>query len=159
MSRPRRLWCRWGCAALAVMAGLAAVICAVIPSAAGSATAASATAGPAGVTARAVPSAAAVRGLIPARAVPGPAAAAPDAARWHVAAVADGRGPSCAPGAPDHGGLPAVPPRTGSDHAQVPPARLCPEAARTHGTTPVRILVRGPDGPAPGPVELSVMRI
>ncbi|MFE9631536.1 hypothetical protein [Streptomyces sp. NPDC006463] len=153
MSRPRRVWCRWGCAALAVMAGLAVVICAVIPSAAGSATA-----GPAGVTAPAVRSAAAARGLVPARAVPGPAAAL-DAARGQVAAVADDRGPSCAPGAPDHGGLPAVPPRTGSDHAQVPPARLCPEAARAYGTTPVRILVRGPGGPAPGPVEPSVMRI
>ncbi|MFB7463887.1 hypothetical protein ACFCZ1_10370 [Streptomyces sp. NPDC056224] len=154
MSRPRRLRCRWDRAALAVVACLAAVICAVLPAVAGSATA-----GPAaGWTVAAQPSANVARGLIAATAGPGPVTA-PDAARRHVTAAADDRGPSCAPGAPDHGGLPAVPPRTGSDHAQLPPARLCPEAARPYAAAPVRILVRGPDGPAPGPVELSVMRI
>ncbi|MEU9299201.1 hypothetical protein [Streptomyces sp. NPDC048269] len=120
------------------MAGLAAVICAVIPAVAGFTTGGSATAGSAGVRVAAV---------------------APDSADRHVAAVAEGGGPACAPVAPDHGGTPAVPTRAGGEHAQVPPARLCPAAARPYGTTSVRVLVRGPDRSAPGPVELSVMRV
>ncbi|MFE7099660.1 hypothetical protein [Streptomyces erythrochromogenes] len=68
-------------------------------------------------------------------------------------------GPSCAPAAPDHGGTPAVPSRSGGDHAQVPPGRSVPPAARPYAGLPVRVPVRDPDRPAPGPVELSVMRV
>ncbi|MFG2983013.1 hypothetical protein ACGFYQ_17455 [Streptomyces sp. NPDC048258] len=137
MYRPHRLRRLLGTvlAVLAVVVGLAAVASAVIP---------------------AVPPTAAAPGPIPARAAAGPA---PDAAQRHVAAVAEGGGPACAPVAPGHGGTPAVPTRAGGEHAQVPPARLCPEGARPYGTTPVRVLVRGPDRSAPGPVELSVMRV
>ncbi|MEU9025965.1 hypothetical protein AB0D46_00180 [Streptomyces sp. NPDC048383] len=79
-----------------------------------------------------------------------------------AAALADPagpRGPSCAPGSPDTGRTPALPPRAGQDHAPLPAARPAPEEGRPHGTMPVRGPVRGPDRPAPGPVELSVMRI
>ncbi|MFC9582665.1 hypothetical protein ACFVJ8_07480 [Streptomyces yangpuensis] len=89
------------------------------------------------------------------RAVP---AAGTEAAAAPGPAVRSG-GPSCAPGAPDHGGTPAVPARAGGDHAQVPPGRPAPPAARPHAGLPVRVPVRGPDRPAPGPVELSVMRV
>ncbi|MCX4692018.1 hypothetical protein [Streptomyces sp. NBC_01408] len=111
----------------------------------------------------------------PSRAVPVPVAAASEArvavsaglaAAVPVAAAVPaaevfgaGGGPSCAPGGPDHGGLPAVPPRAGGEHAQLPPARAAPEGVRPYGNLPVRVLVRGPDRPAPGPVELSVMRV
>ncbi|MEU9372200.1 hypothetical protein AB0D94_00150 [Streptomyces sp. NPDC048255] len=87
-------------------------------------------------------------------------AAAPELVAVAAAAVFDaGGGPACAPGGPDHGGLPAMPPRAGAEHAQLPPGRAVPEGARPHGNQPVRVLVRGPDRPAPGPVELSVMRV
>lgn len=69
-----------------------------------------------------------------------------------------GGGPSCAPAAPEHGGVPGVPTRAG-DHAQVPPGRPVPAAARPYADPPARVRVRGPDRPAPGPVELSVMRV
>lgn len=69
------------------------------------------------------------------------------------------RGPSCAPGSPDTGRTPAVPPRAGQDPAPLPADRPAPEEGRPHGTMPVRGPVRGPDRPAPGPVELSVMRV
>ncbi|MFD3696591.1 hypothetical protein ACFWUZ_10590 [Streptomyces sp. NPDC058646] len=68
-------------------------------------------------------------------------------------------GPSCAPAGPGRGGLPAAPPRAGGEQAQLPPARPVPAADRPGATLSVRVLVRGPDRPAPGPVELSVMRV
>ncbi|MEU7067704.1 hypothetical protein [Streptomyces sp. NPDC046161] len=84
-------------------------------------------------------------------------AAAPDA---EAAAVAyEGRGPACSPGAGDHGPAPAVPPRDGRDHACAPAVRL-PAGPDTPGRAlPAGVRVRGPDRPAPGPVELSVMRV
>lgn len=84
-------------------------------------------------------------------------AAAPDA---EAAAVAyEGRGPACSPGAGDHGPAPAVPPRDGRDHACAPSVRL-PAGPDTPGRAlPAGVRVRGPDRPAPGPVELSVMRV
>ncbi|MFE7182384.1 hypothetical protein [Streptomyces erythrochromogenes] len=90
-------------------------------------------------------------------------AADPAAARSleapHADPVAGGGGPSCAPAPPDRGGIPAAPARAGGEHAQVPPARPAPADARPYAAPPVRVLVRGPDRPAPGPVELSVMRV
>lgn len=82
-----------------------------------------------------------------------------DGAGAALATASGDRGPVCDPGAPGRGGLPAVPARAGSDHAQVPAARPVPEGARPHGTAPVRVPVRGPDRQAPGPVELSVLRV
>ncbi|WP_046777507.1 hypothetical protein [Streptomyces yangpuensis] len=97
-------------------------------------------------------------GRAPLRAVQGPPEA-PGAPRAAVAVAVRGGGPSCAPAAPDHGGTPAVPARAGGDHAQVPPGRPVPPAARPYAGLPVPAPVRGPDRPAPGPVELSVMRV
>uniref|UniRef100_A0AAU2JT50 Uncharacterized protein n=1 Tax=Streptomyces sp. NBC_00049 TaxID=2903617 RepID=A0AAU2JT50_9ACTN len=88
---------------------------------------------------------------------PLPVASAPAAFAAHAGARAPG--PSCDPAAPDRGAVPVAPPRGGYDHAQVPVGRPAPEGVRPHGTMPVRVLVRGPDRPAPGPVELSVMRV
>ncbi|WP_405448135.1 hypothetical protein [Streptomyces erythrochromogenes] len=96
-------------------------------------------------------------GRAPLRAVPGPPEVSD--ARLVAAAVAGGRGPFCAPAAPDQGGTPAVPARAGGDHAQVLPGRPAPPVARPHTGLPVRVPVRGPDRPAPGPLELSVMRL
>ncbi|MEU9082987.1 hypothetical protein [Streptomyces sp. NPDC048357] len=90
---------------------------------------------------------------------PGPTAGPAVAAASGFLAASDDGGPACAPGAPDHGGLPAGPARAGGEHAHVPPARPVPEGARPYAAMPVRVLVRGPDRPAPGPVELSVMRV
>ncbi|MFF4318688.1 hypothetical protein [Streptomyces sp. NPDC001568] len=98
----------------------------------------------------------------PASALPAARAAESGAAVTPTAASAGPagpRGPSCAPGSPDTGRTPAVPPRAGQDHAPLPAARPAPEVGRPHGTMPVRGPVRGPDRPAPGPVELSVMRV
>ncbi|MFF3019610.1 hypothetical protein [Streptomyces sp. NPDC057939] len=112
-----------------------------------------------GATAAAAARVAAVGPAVPA--VPQPGAAAPTRAPVPAAFAdpAGSRGPSCAPGAPDTGRTPAVPPRAGQDHAPLPAARPAPEEGRPHGTMPVRGPVRGPDRPAPGPVELSVMRV
>ncbi len=84
----------------------------------------------------------------------------PPAARAHAVAY-EGGGPSCAPGSGDHGRPPAVPPRAADPaHAHVPAAgRLSADPAWDCRAIPVRVLVRGPDQPAPGPVELSVMRV
>ncbi|MFJ3859208.1 hypothetical protein ACIPRL_23565 [Streptomyces sp. NPDC090085] len=71
----------------------------------------------------------------------------------------EGDGPACAPAAPDRGGMPAAPSRAGGEHAQVPPGRTAPAAARPYADPPVRAPVRGPVRPAPGPSELSVMRV
>ncbi|WP_030707994.1 hypothetical protein [Streptomyces sp. NRRL F-2580] len=108
--------------------------------------------------------------LLPAASAPAPAPAGPaaalKAASGPAVAVASGflaapddGGPACAPGSHDHGGLPAAPARAGGEHAHLPPARPVPEGARPYVPMPVRVLVRGPDRPAPGPVELSVMRV
>ncbi|TDU77347.1 hypothetical protein EDD91_4093 [Streptomyces sp. KS 21] len=75
-------------------------------------------------------------------------------------AVADtGRGPSCDPGARDRGRAPGVAPRGAGEHAHSPVGRPAVEQVWGARTPPVRVLVRGPDQPAPGPVELSVMRV
>ncbi|MCC0097280.1 hypothetical protein K7B10_21315 [Streptomyces flavotricini] len=87
----------------------------------------------------------------------GPAAAA-DLAPVRAVASAD-RGPACDPGTRDHGQAPGVPPRGAGEHAHAPVARPAVEQAWADRTAPVRVLVRGPDQPAPGPVELSVMRV
>ncbi|MEU9255828.1 hypothetical protein AB0D66_28790 [Streptomyces sp. NPDC048270] len=86
--------------------------------------------------------------------------APPPAVPAHAVAYAGG-GPSCAPGPGDHGRPPAVPPRAADpSHAHVPAAgRLAADRAWDCRAIPVRILVRGPDQPAPGPLELSVMRV
>ncbi|MFD6973172.1 hypothetical protein [Streptomyces sp. NPDC059949] len=108
--------------------------------------------------------------VLPAPAPADPAAASPEtaasaksvpaaAAATPAASSGGGGGPACGPGSPDHGGLPAVPARAVSEHGQLPAGRPVPEEARPHGAMPVRVLVRGPDRPAPGPVELSVMRV
>ncbi|MFJ9934214.1 hypothetical protein ACIRSJ_13975 [Streptomyces virginiae] len=84
--------------------------------------------------------------------------AAPTPDRPRADPAVRGDGPSCAPASPDRGGTPAAPPRAG-DHAQVPPGRPVPAAARPYADPPARVRVRGPDRSAPGPVELSVMRV
>ncbi|MER6313038.1 hypothetical protein ABT237_04625 [Streptomyces sp. NPDC001581] len=138
MSRPRRL----ARAVLTVWAGLAVAVLAVLLPAASA---------PAPVPAPAAASAPAVA------VAAGPAAAT--ATGFLAASASDDGRPACAPGVPDHGGLPAAPARAGGEHAHVPPARPVPEGARPYAAMPVRVLVRGPDRPAPGPVELSVMRV
>ncbi|MFE2553259.1 hypothetical protein ACFXGI_32655 [Streptomyces sp. NPDC059355] len=85
-------------------------------------------------------------------------AAAPAAAPVHAVAAGD-RGPSCDPGTRDHGQAPGVPPRGGGEHAHAPVGRPAVEQAWADRVAPVRVLARGPDQPAPGPVELSVMRV
>ncbi|MEV6955420.1 hypothetical protein [Streptomyces sp. NPDC051183] len=93
---------------------------------------------------------------VPAGAAQPPPASSP-AAKAYAVAHHDG-GPSCAPGPGDHGRPPAVPTRAG-DHAHAPAGRLPADQTRDGRAVAVRILVRGPDQPAPGPVELSVMRV
>ncbi|MFG2618543.1 hypothetical protein ACGFXC_13080 [Streptomyces sp. NPDC048507] len=98
---------------------------------------------------------------VPAAAAPAPAAAhAPAAgpAGPAVAAVQE-RGPSCSPGAPGHGAVPAVTVRAGDGHAQLPPGAAAAAVRRPYAPAHVRVHVRGPDRPAPGPVELSVLRV
>lgn len=100
---------------------------------------------------------------------PAPRAAAADAARPGAASVArpafapagvlPERAPSCAPGSDGLGTAPAVPPRAGQEHASVPAARPAPEGVRPYRAVCVRVPVRGPAPRAPGPVELSVMRV
>ncbi|MFF4099727.1 hypothetical protein [Streptomyces sp. NPDC001903] len=89
--------------------------------------------------------------------VPGVAAVS-SAAPAHAAASAD-RGPSCDPGTRDHGQAPGVPPRGAGEHAHAPVGRPAVEQVWADRVAPVPVLVRGPDQPAPGPVELSVMRV
>ncbi|MFJ7207688.1 hypothetical protein ACIQWR_29630 [Streptomyces sp. NPDC098789] len=131
MSRPDpRLWCLWG-AVLAVLLGCAAQVPARSPAPA-----------PAPATAFA-------------RAADGPvgtrAAADPR--------VSPERGPSCAPGDPDRGRVPALPLRGPGDHGCTPLARCAPEQVEHARGAPVRAPARGPDRAAPGPLELSVMRV
>ncbi|MGP3687512.1 hypothetical protein ACTVZO_22915 [Streptomyces sp. IBSNAI002] len=103
----------------------------------------------------------AVLALLAGCALPAAAAQAPAPPAAPVHAVHESGGPSCAPGPGDHGRPPAVPPRAGDPaHGQAPAAgRLSADQAGDCRAIPVRILVRGPDQPAPGPVELSVMRV
>ncbi|MFD9077509.1 hypothetical protein ACFYYM_10920 [Streptomyces erythrochromogenes] len=150
MSRPRL----FGCAVLAV---LAVLLGGTAPAAAGPFLPDSAPAARA-----AAPAGSGAPGAL--LAVAGPPGTVADAAAGTEAAPAPGPavrsgGPSCAPAAPDHGGTPVVPARSGGDHAQVPPGRPVPPAARPYAGLPVRVPVRDPDRPAPGPVELSVMRV
>ncbi|MFD7839364.1 hypothetical protein [Streptomyces sp. NPDC059761] len=87
-------------------------------------------------------------------------AGATAAPAYAVASVASAeRGPSCDPGSRDHGRAPGVPPRGAGEHAHAPVGRPAVEQAWADRAPPVRVLVRGPDQPAPGPVELSVMRV
>ncbi|MEU9003007.1 hypothetical protein AB0D15_13785, partial [Streptomyces sp. NPDC048551] len=58
-----------------------------------------------------------------------------------------------------HGAVPAPAVRAGDGHAQLPPGGTVPVAQRPYAPAPVRVHVRGPDRPAPGPVELSVLRV
>ncbi|MGW7192723.1 hypothetical protein, partial [Streptomyces sp. NPDC054838] len=89
----------------------------------------------------------------------GTAPAAPSAAEAPVAgaeatAVAyEGHGPACSPGAGDHGQAPAVPPRDGRDHACAPAVRLPAGPDPVARAVPAGVRVRGPDRPAPGPLE------
>ncbi|MCX5196452.1 hypothetical protein OOK31_21585 [Streptomyces sp. NBC_00249] len=129
-------------------------------------------AGPQPGPALAVPASASVPTVGPG--VPATPAAATAGARYSVRTAADGsavrgdfsspaeaegRGPVCDPGGAGHGPAPLLPPRAGQDHAQLPAARAGAGVERPQGARPVRVLVRGPDRPAPGPVELSVMRV
>ncbi|MFJ3879168.1 hypothetical protein ACIPW5_17090 [Streptomyces sp. NPDC090077] len=93
--------------------------------------------------------------------VRGPAVDPGGPARGAAAAAGPARGPSCDPGGPGPGRGAGVLPRGGAqEHAQLAaavrqaPERACPYAAYRAGTP-----VRGPDLPAPKPVELSVMRV
>ncbi|MFD7629187.1 hypothetical protein ACFV7Q_24690 [Streptomyces sp. NPDC059851] len=105
-----------------------------------------------------------------AAAAPGPAGAAGSAGGAAPSAVpgapaasdAGERGPRCGPGpaAPDR--APAVPARAGThlDHALAVWARpALPGSAAPRRAPGPPCGVRGPDRPAPGPVELSVMRV
>ncbi|WP_405830886.1 hypothetical protein [Streptomyces sp. NBC_00105] len=153
-------------AALTVWAGLVvAVLAVVLPAAAAPAVvlpaaAAPAPAGPAAAVSVRAPASVQAPASAPAPASgSGPVRPGDPGPVLAPAVLSGGGGPACAPGAADHGGLPAVPARAGGEHAHVPPARPVPEGARAYAAMPVRVLVRGPDRPAPGPVELSVMRV
>ncbi|GAA0296596.1 hypothetical protein GCM10010302_39120 [Streptomyces polychromogenes] len=73
--------------------------------------------------------------------------------------AAPARGPVCAPDSGGPAPAPAVPPRAGQEHGSVPVARTVPEGVRPYRAECVRVPVRGPDQRAPGPVELSVLRV
>ncbi|MGW2678337.1 hypothetical protein [Streptomyces sp. NPDC001436] len=68
-------------------------------------------------------------------------------------------GPACGPGSGRDGVVPVVPPRGGHEHVSVLAARPAPEGVRPYRAGCVRVPVRGPGQRAPGPVELSVMRV
>ncbi|CAM5235988.1 hypothetical protein [Streptomyces avidinii] len=139
MSRPRHVWSLLG-VVLAVLLGCAAPAAASTsarPVQAG-ATVPAAAHGPAGVPAPSTDS---------------------SPARLHPAVFTGTGGPACAPAAPERGGTPAVPARAWGEHAQVPPARAAPEETGPTAARPARILVRGPDRPAPDRLELCVLRI
>lgn len=81
--------------------------------------------------------------------VPGPGAAAGPGGE---------RGPSCDPGG--HGqGAGVLPWAGGQEHVQLAAGRYAPAQVRPHDASRARVPVRGPDRPAPKPVELSVMRV
>lgn len=92
-------------------------------------------------------------------------AAAPDRDPAPVAAVAVDGGdgiPGCGSGDRHDGTEPAVPGRARAAHDQAPglaewglPAATGPEPVRAPAPMPLR----GPDAAAPGPVELSVLRV
>lgn len=178
MSRRRRVWCLLA-AVLATLLATAALPggvpdavagpgavapSAVVPGAAGPLAVVPGAAGPGA----AGPSGVVPGVVVPSGVVPGGAAGAVDAVRVAgaargfgpvVVAGAQEQGPRCSPDAPERGGVPAVPPRTGCEHAQLPAGGVVPEEARPRGTAPLRVLVRGPDRTPPGPVELSVLRV
>ncbi|WP_330297256.1 hypothetical protein [Streptomyces sp. NBC_00503] len=139
-------------AVLAVLLACAAPATQASQAQAAPARAASAQAGPA----HAVPVQPASAHAVPAQAGP---AAVPAAAVVFGAAEVVGRGPACAPGAPERGPLPAAPPRGAGDQGHVPPARVGAERAWDGRAIPLRVLVRGPERPAPSAPELSVMRV
>ncbi|GHB64879.1 hypothetical protein GCM10010347_38470 [Streptomyces cirratus] len=146
MSRARGVWWLLG-------AVLAVLLAATVPGASAGPEGSPASAGPGPGPRLAVPAARTASGASVART---PSALAEAAA---VAYEGQGQGPACAPGAGDHGRAPAVPPRDGRDHACAPAVRL-PAGPDTGGRAlPAGVRVRGPDRPAPGPVELSVMRV
>ncbi|MFF4327806.1 hypothetical protein ACGFY6_27935 [Streptomyces sp. NPDC048387] len=68
-------------------------------------------------------------------------------------------GPACGPGSGRDGVVPVVPSRGGHEHVSVLAARPAPEGVRPYRADCVRVPVRGPGQRAPGPVELSVMRV
>ncbi|MER5571405.1 hypothetical protein ABT083_35295, partial [Streptomyces goshikiensis] len=76
-----------------------------------------------------------------------------------VAGAVEGSGPACGPGGAEDGIPPAAPPRASAEHAHTPLARAVVEPDGGGRALPARVPVRGPDQPAPGPVELSVMRV
>ncbi|MFZ3498714.1 hypothetical protein ACODT5_36770 [Streptomyces sp. 5.8] len=152
MSRSRRLRCvfavllGWALLAGPLQAAIAPATARALPS-------------PVALAVPAVGASAAVgQGAVRASA-PVEAGSAPGA-DFAVASAGPG-GPACAPGSAGRDGVPALPARAGSDQAQaqVPPARLGPEAVVPSRAIPVRVLVRGPAQPAPTPLELSVMRV
>ncbi|MFK0233831.1 hypothetical protein [Streptomyces vinaceus] len=102
---------------------------------------------------------------VPAAASPVPApvpvpVSAPAASAYVAHAVASAeRGPSCDPGTRDRGQAPGVPPRGAGEHAHAPVGRAAGDQVWADRTPAAPVLVRGPDQPAPGPVELSVMRV
>ncbi|MEW2412155.1 hypothetical protein AB0953_00220 [Streptomyces sp. NPDC046866] len=135
----RRVWCLLAGALLALLcaaAGAGSAAGAAAPvGAAGARTSAAVQAGPEG--AAAVPAAAVVR-------------------------AADRGAPQCGPGpaAPDRD--PAVPARAGghTEHGVAAGSRTAPRGGWAPCALPrALVCVRGPDRPAPRPVELSVMRV
>ncbi|WP_330331641.1 hypothetical protein [Streptomyces sp. NBC_00536] len=82
-----------------------------------------------------------------------------DSAPVALAMAPADRGPSCTPDDPDRGRVPAVPQRASGDHGYPPVARCAAEQDRQAWGTPVRAPARGPDRAAPGPLEMSVMRV
>lgn len=166
MSRRRRVWCLLA-AVLATLLATAALPGGVPRAVAlPDAVARPGAVAPSAVVPGAVAPSGVVSGVVaPATVVPGvvvPTGVVPGGAGAFGPAAAAGpqeQGPRCAPDAPEHGGVPAVPPRTGCEHAQLPAGGVVPGEARPRGTAPLRVLVRGPDRTAPGPVELSVLRV
>ncbi|MET9695623.1 hypothetical protein ABZY31_01685 [Streptomyces sp. NPDC006529] len=89
----------------------------------------------------------------------GPVASPPARAAAVPEAVPAERGPSCSPADADQGRVPAVPQRPTGDHGHPPLARCLPDQPWHGRGAPLRVLARGPDRVAPGPLELSVMRV
>ncbi|MER5777203.1 hypothetical protein ABT144_23485 [Streptomyces sp. NPDC002039] len=141
MFRARGVWCLLGALLAVLLAGIPATAAGGgAPKAAGATTTFARATAP--VPTPRVPAAS-----------PRPATTPPPAA-----SVGSGQGPSCSPGG-DHGRVPAVPPRCGDPQHAAPAARIAAEQPAAWRTTPVRVLVRGPDRTTPGPVELSVLRV
>lgn len=141
MFRARGVWCLLGALLAVLLAGIPATAAVGGPPKAAGATT---------TFARAT-------ALVPT--APVPASSRPATTPRPAASVGSGQGPSCAPGGGDHGRIPAVPPRCGDPQHAAPAARGAAEQPAAWRTTPVRVLVRGPDRSTPGPVELSVLRV